>query len=100
MAQVVYADVEVDPGRSYGWQPGPDVEGVPRDGGSLAGAERQIRWAELPACDPVGELIDLVGGECHGAGLVVLGVGLGEHPLTGWDFLIETSTTASSTVTP
>jgi hypothetical protein len=33
--------------------------------------------------DPVGELGDEVGGEARGAGLVVLGLGLGEHPGAG-----------------
>ena len=31
----------------------------------------------------VGELVDQLGGQTHGAGLVVLGVGLGQHPLAG-----------------
>ena len=34
--------------------------------------------------DVVGELVDQVGWESQGAGFVVLGVGLGEHPLRRW----------------
>src|SRR4051812_8287796 len=53
---------------------------------------------QAPRGDPVGQLVDQVGRDCHGAGLVVLGVGLGQHPGAGGEFLIETSTTVSSTV--
>jgi hypothetical protein len=38
---------------------------------------------EVAGGDPVGELGDEVGGEARGAGLVVLGLGLGEHPGAG-----------------
>jgi hypothetical protein len=52
VAQVVDADVEVDPGCCDGGSPDAGAEGVPRYGGALAGGEQQIVWPEPPFGDP------------------------------------------------
>jgi len=83
VAEVVDADVEVESGGFDGGQPDAGAEGVPQDRGALAGREQQIIWPEAPGADPVGQLGDQVGRQAQGAGLVVLGVGLGEHPGAG-----------------
>src|SRR6476659_409220 len=66
-------------------------------------ARRVVVGVGLPGADAVeGVEVFLVGigqgRKGHGAGVVVLGVGLGQHPLPRGEFLIETSTTVSSTL--
>ena len=47
-------------------------------------AKQQVVGPEPELGDVRGELGDEVGGQAHGASLVVLGVGLGEHPGCRW----------------
>jgi len=58
MAQLVEADVEVEPGGLDRWGARSAAEGVARDGGALAGGEQQIVWTHAASNDPCGELTD------------------------------------------
>ena len=79
VAEVVDADLEVDPRSGDGGSPHPSAERVPGDGGAVAGGEQQVTRPEPTLVDPVGELGDELVGQGHGAGFVVFGVGLGEN---------------------
>src|SRR5680860_1289081 len=83
VAQVVDADGEVDPRRGNGRSPYPGTEGVPGEGGALAGGEQQVTGSETAVGDVSAELCDQFGWQAYGAGIVVHGVGLGQHPLAG-----------------
>ena len=51
VAQVVDADVEVDARGGDGGSPDPGAEGVPGDGGAVAGGEQQVTGPEPPVGD-------------------------------------------------
>jgi len=81
VAHVVDPDVEVHARRGDGGPPDPGAEGVPGERGAFAGREQQVTGLEPSVSDVSLELRDQLRREPHGAGFVVLGVGLGEHPL-------------------
>ena len=81
VAQIVDADTEVDAAGFDGGGPGAGTEGVAGDGGAVAGGEQQVVGAEATFADVGGQLVEEAGAQAHGAGFVVFGVGLGDHPL-------------------
>ena len=83
MAEVVNTDLEVHARGGHGGAPDPGAEGVARDRCALTGGEQQVTRTEPTVSDVRGELGEEVVGEGHGAGFVVFGVGLGEHPVAG-----------------
>ena len=62
MTQVVDPDVEVDARGSDSGSPDPGAEGVPGEGGAVAGREQQVTRVEAAVSDVSAELCDEFGG--------------------------------------
>ncbi len=83
MAEVVHPDGEVDAGGFDGGQPDAGPECVAGDGCAGLGGEQQGVSSDVVGGDVGGDVVEPVGSDGEGAGLVVLGVGLGDHPGAG-----------------
>ena len=63
VAEIVHPDAEVDARCFDSRQPDSGAERVPRDRSALAGREQQVVGIQPSDADPVGELVDEVGGD-------------------------------------